>query len=244
MMMTTATLLGSGRAFQNTWPHLLLHGKESGSGGDFMARAEEAVRECPSALLLINQPGLDASDLSSHTTPHLHRLSEQKGASLYPHVHNAPSGAVDQLQALAEEHCGATVQTITAGAQDMRQPGFDGIPPVAGIQHALRLDFSPLARSQPLRAQQVAQHDAYLQSLLEGMNMDNMTLIYASSPAPGHLRRRQEGAAARGLFSRFAFFTPGILMALTVALVLLPILAVALTALSSIEISYLAFRKQ
>lgn len=46
------------------------------------------------------------------------------------------------------------------------------------------------------------------------------------------------------LFEKYQFFTPGLFMGIMVSLVLLAILSVAITAVSSLQVSYGAFDKE
>ncbi|KAI9742673.1 MAG: hypothetical protein M1818_003814 [Claussenomyces sp. TS43310] len=130
--------------------------------------------------------------------------------------------------------------------------------------------FEPLPSSEPERSMRLADNDAYLQSTFDNLPA-KYSVMYVTSPvseaifhpsydadfsSPLHTEMKRQFHGVRNakrnstipegapLFQKYQFFTPGLFMGLIVSFVLLSILAVAISAVSSLKVSYGAFDKE
>ncbi|KYK54316.1 uncharacterized protein DCS_06273 [Drechmeria coniospora] len=117
------------------------------------------------------------------------------------------------------------------------------------------------------RANALSDNDAFLASKLEAAQSSSYTILLYSVPqepayepefldllhmdlkrdmqsVPNVPKKNETLRDTRPLFEKYQFFSPGIFMALIVALLLLSILYVGIKALSSLEVSYGAFEKE
>lgn len=260
ILLLGAAVLSS--AFKNTSPHFIScpHSAVNGapkassflSSTAFEELADSAIASCSSnTYIVIHQPGIHASDFRfSKASPHLKRALGSQRAFEYPYVHG-DSVNLDHLQEVAINKCGAGLISIdpATGSFTIMEEGEAQVPKF------LRLELDPLPADRVERMTQLADNDRFLNTLLSSFEDNNgATIVYTSSP-PLHVPLARRDVAEEpflgnstlpigGLFKRYQYFTPGLFMGLLTGIILFSMLAVALRAISSIEISYHAFDRQ
>lgn len=216
------------------------------------------------------QPSVHASDFSADRSPLLRKLvREAKTKMVVPYGHGDVD--VGEMARQVADKCGvpeAEIERIDGAT--MEHPVYDDDASGSTGEHTtgnrvIIVDLPTLPVSHDERQLTMGDNEHFLHSLLRSLPRKEYNLIYVSTPppaAPGSYRRSHPSlvdaqsalaaAAAKkrarngtvvtgGLFSRYQYFTPGILMGYMAMLILVPVLIVGLQALSSLQISYRAF---
>jgi len=234
----------------------------------FLSAAVDVIKTCSSsAYILVSQPNLLLSDLTSHASsaPHLKSLLKSVPASnrwvadeVLASAELGMDGVVEALAIAAKEYCDAEVEGVDVTTGGLKQLA-DSKPKL------LLLSFPALpasSASASVHAESISNHDAMLHAVMELIPAQGWTVFYASSSPESsvrgvhesvdqnyhgsELKRRGAGGNATegGLFHRYQFFTPGIFMGYTVGLVLALVLYVGLSAIGGLTVSYGAFEKE
>ncbi|KAI9739521.1 MAG: hypothetical protein M1834_006237 [Cirrosporium novae-zelandiae] len=276
-------------AFADTSPffffstsELLISVPEIQTPSTLIPRLSNLLSSCPSDFyVLVSQPGLDASDLSwfPRSAPNLRRRMDGTNKDVRSSFEiRDVLGEVNsaEIEKSLAEMCRAGVVAVDASTGSF--PILSDATP-----RVIRLDFPSLPTTRG--AMKAAEHDAFLNSVLDLLPSEKYTVIYTTSHIQDsvegsqiqendqlyemnngmwedevHMDLKRDFSASSGLahvskkdeiqlpdgplFARYQFFTPGIFMGLFVSFILLSILYIAITALSSLQVSYLAFDKE
>ncbi|KAK9472555.1 vacuolar ATP synthase subunit S1-domain-containing protein [Dipodascopsis tothii] len=244
--------------------HLKRSSESVASADHFRDVVHRIVADHPvDRLVVVHQPGVHSSDFSgstpAHATANLRQLFDKAELSYaVRHAHGALD--VDALHKHCASKWGAETTEI-----DARTNAFS-LPETAG-PHVVRVNF-PAPPTDSTRAAVLADHDAFLSSVMSVLGAYKYAVVYTSSAA-GALGKREAPSQTTALpaatsgyvfvsgtavpigdltngsvFTRYQFFTPGMFMAIVASLLMVVILGVALQAISSIKISYDAFAKE
>ncbi|KAH9037644.1 hypothetical protein EDB85DRAFT_590681 [Lactarius pseudohatsudake] len=186
------------------------------------------------AVVLVDQPGLHASDLRflSPESFVATRLQDSPSSSQLPYVRFPHQG--NSLQDLADrvtQHCGAQRLSfpVGEGPEDLESDG----------KHVLSLSMPEITENAGARRDFVAEHEARLASELERIErtFPRHVVVFAGSrrqddsapePAPSH--------PAGGILARYQLLTPALISALLLTFfVLIPIVLFGVSALASIQ---------
>jgi len=259
-MPLSTLLLGGCYAFEDTSPFILAVSHKTHhsnaldsttqfpitiSADHFHTIARQTVSHCSSDLyILVSQPGLHVTDLTGSTVPYLRKNvknAESKITADYGH------GIIDleDISLLAQEKCHAEATFVDA--RHATFPAFQA----TNKTRVVTIEFDELPELLSRRKSHLSDNDAFLLSIMTSFpNSPNYTLIFTSSPSShiqSHKRSavffRQDDTAnstaanSAGLFQHYQFFTPAIFMGLMAAVVLVPVLLVAVTVVSSLKIA-------
>ncbi|KAK3325433.1 BIG/ATPase V1 complex, subunit S1 [Apodospora peruviana] len=215
-----------------------------------VAAAKEVFSTCPTdRYVVVSIPNLHAADVrdaSGSRMPNLKRaVSKGNLKSEFSVAEVIGQVATDPL----EQYIKTTCKDSTVERVELRH-----LPSLKEVEK---------------RAEVLADNDHELGKLLDGLNGEEFTVIIVSDPnqfqayepqfaEPVHMdlkrseplsafigqRANNETRDNRPLFEKYQFFTPGIFMGLLALVLILSILAVGLSALSSLQVSYGAFDKE
>ncbi|KAH9172145.1 hypothetical protein EDB89DRAFT_999269 [Lactarius sanguifluus] len=187
------------------------------------------------AVVLVDQPGLHASDLRSLSPESFvaTRLQDSPSSSQLPYVRFPHQG--NSLQDLADrvvQHCGAQRLSFPVGE------GPEVLEPGPG-KHVLSLSMPEITEIAGARRDFVTEHEARLASELERIErtFPRHVVVFAGS-------RRQDDSAAEpapsppagGILARYQLLTPALISALLLTFfVLIPIVLFGISALASIQ---------
>ncbi|KAJ9645214.1 hypothetical protein H2201_000990 [Coniosporium apollinis] len=239
--------------------------------GQLSSQIESSLADCPSdTYIIVSQPGVSAADFSDRlSTPHLRDYIDRHGgvqsSVTVPEVVGT-IGTDALLQRLAQK-CKATTITVDSekrhinmGKASPRAVKVDfPVLPSHGEERTAELGrrdsyldatiaaagerFTVIYTTTPPSSEQLAatQHKTQVvyemdESYPEAYHMDLKRDV--SSHAENNT------ASNLPLFEKYQFLSSGIFMGLSVSLLLFMILYVAVTAVSSLEVSYYAFSKE
>lgn len=229
------------------------------STSKMMESTRHILDSCPAdAYILVNQPGLHASDFDHHEdiAPHLASLVDDAAS-----VHEAPNVYYDdsndeylsEIKEFLMEKCSAKLLDVdpTTGAFDTY---VDTTPRV------ITMDFKSAGdKDSKDRKDQLRKHDDYLYSLVSLLPSPNYVLIYTSTPhaftgtgdksdAVINTAESNKNSSSGdnklpgdSLFENYQFFSPGIFMSIIVSIFLLIVLSQAVTWISQLQVSYKSF---
>jgi len=171
----------------------------------FLLIAKDVISQCPSDVYVIaTQPGVHASDfrnghagvmrVSSEAAlgvgmPHLKRaLHEERGQLIVPYARRPSDVDKGEMSSLggeiavelgewARQNCGAEVVEVDASTGSFERFG-DMKPKV------LMVNLEKLSEDPVERAQELANTDAFLFSIIDSFPVKRFTLIYTSTPRP------------------------------------------------------------
>ncbi|KAI9754210.1 MAG: hypothetical protein M4579_004807 [Chaenotheca gracillima] len=218
---------------------------------------------------IIHQPGVKSSDFAAASaSPKLRSFLDTTNEESHTKASYNVSeviGELDpsELQRYLGEECKADVTTLD-GPSGHFEMALDINPKV------MRFDFPTLPVSNADRIGQLVHTDKFLSSFIKTLPLSSKHIVmYTTTSGPsseGHLyqhstsnEQQKLGLNRRGLdarqgenvtlvdgplFERFQFLTPAIFMGLIVVSILLMILYVAISAVSSLQVSYAAFDKE
>ncbi|KAI9466595.1 hypothetical protein BJY52DRAFT_2353 [Lactarius psammicola] len=187
------------------------------------------------AVVLVDQPGLHASDLRSLSPASFvaTRLQDSPSTAQLPYVRFPPQG--NTLQDLADrvtQRCGAQRLSFPVGA------GPESLESGSG-KHVLCLSMPAITEAAGARRRSVTEHEARLASELERIEraFPRHLVVFAGS-------RRQDDSApeptpsppAGGILARYQLLTPALISGLLLTFfVLIPIVLFGVSALASIK---------
>ncbi|KAN0140137.1 hypothetical protein V8E53_002033 [Lactarius tabidus] len=189
------------------------------------------------AVVLVDQPGLHASDLRSLSPASFvaTRLQDSPSAVQLPYVRFSPHGnAIQDLADRVTQRCGAQRLSFPVGA------GPESLEPSSG-KHVLCLSMPAVTEAAGPRRRSVTEHEARLASELERIEraFPRHLVVFAGS-------RRQDDSApepapspsppAGGILARYQLLTPALISGLLLTFfVLIPIVLFGVYALASIQ---------
>lgn len=229
-----------------------------------------SVYGCPAdAYILVNQPGVHASDLR-HDAPHLSALLSEAESSIESSymLYDAPA-VLDQISDSVVNHCGGKKITV-----DTRTGGFP--PYVDTAPRVISLDFDPLSTDKSVRRNQLRDNDAMLYSVTTLLPSRNYIIVYTAQQADSTSGDSSDSSSSSdsafkitgtsvreedddnkdnnkddnkdgkdkkydSLFVNYQFLSPGIWMTMVVSLLLLLVLLQAMSWIAELQVSYKAF---
>lgn len=283
-LVPVALMAAAGYAFENASPLLVISNEadladtsNNIAGGSAMAHGtvfadlRQSLKECPADIyVFVHQPGLDALDLGTGSTPYLKELIDEAHE-----VREKPNVMWDDSAALAERdfrewvrtHCGAEEIVV-----DTRKGAVK--PFVDTARRAISVDFAPLRADIGDASEQLRSHDSLLKTVVRSLPTANFVIVYTSSPRStiasslyelqeDEKQENQESASesytadAAGastvyasdddviegdsLFDKYQFFSPGFFMVAIASIFMLWVLFVAIGWVSSLQVSYHSF---
>jgi len=200
------------------------------------------------AIVIIEQPGLHASDLRN-LSPNTHisrSLSASVSARQYPYVRTQSGIDISSISDRLSSRCRSRLLEYSLGESN--------INPEQNVKHVVFLTMPTLHEYGTARQDAMAKYESMLAdelSLLATTFPDHL-VIYTGSPLPSHYKRQQPdepvlnfdaGSLAAnttlptgGILKRFQLLTPGLITALLVTFfVLVPVTMLGLNALASIQ---------
>jgi hypothetical protein len=188
------------------------------------------------AVVLVDQPGLHASDLRSLSPASFvaMHLQDSPSTAQLPYVRFPPQGnSLQDLANLVTQHCGARRLSFPVGA------GPESLDSASG-KHVLCLSMPAVTETAGARRRSVAEHEARLASELERIEraFPRHLVVLAGS-------RRQDDSAPEpapapsptgGILARYQLLTPALISGLLLTFfVLVPIVLFGVSALASIQ---------
>jgi len=245
-------------AFENTFPVVawtlqrstaleLLPSTVSDSGGlvHSILSAEGICNH--DAVVIIEQPGLHASDLRSlPSSCHLAKnLASAPSCRQYPYSQS--SGDVPSAVEALVAKCNSRIITLTPGGE---LHGFD-----KQSKHVVRATFPKLDGSGKDRRKVMESHESLLSGFVAQLSskFPDLLFIYTGQPSSAHLGKRQSPGSPSvnrpvlslissnsalpegGILKRYQLLTPGVITALLVSFFILGVIMVGLRALASIQ---------
>jgi len=205
------------------------------------------------AVIIIEQPGLHASDLRN-LSPNTHisrSLSASVSARQYPYVPAQNGIDISSISDKLSTRCRSRLLEYSLGESD--------ITPEQNTKHVVFLTMSTLHEYGASRKDAMMKYESMLAdelSLLATIFPDHL-VVYTGSPLPSHYKRQHldipdiperpvlplDGSLAvnttlptGGILKRFQLLTPGLITALLVTFfVLVPVTMLGLNALASIQ---------
>ncbi|KAI0302961.1 hypothetical protein BC826DRAFT_1089447 [Russula brevipes] len=194
------------------------------------------------AVIVVDQPGLHASDLRSlsPSSSLAARLQDAPSSLQLPYVrfpapHQAPAAPLQDLADKVATLCGAQRIAVPIGANDFDPSSSRPAPE----KHVLSLSLPAVTESAAARKRSIAEHEARLATELEKVvrAYPRHLVILAGS-------RRQDDPApapspfppAGGILARYQLLTPALITGLLLAFfVLVPVVLFGVSALASIQ---------
>jgi len=229
------------------------------------------LSSCPSKnYILLSQENVNLDDFTSdRAVPFLRRALKSDGVKSVINVAEVVGqSSADVIQQYLQETCGATIEVHDG----MESPEKSQSKHVGKDSATIaRVNFKGLPSTEPKRSAQLADHDAYLNTVLEELPVDSAyTVIYTTTPVsaethityeptfqdqePLHVelkrqidfvpRADEKNATSPPLFEKYQFLSPGIFMGLLTIIILLSILSVGISAIAGLQVSYGAFDKE
>ncbi|ETW84406.1 hypothetical protein HETIRDRAFT_313450 [Heterobasidion irregulare TC 32-1] len=197
------------------------------------------------AVVLVDQPGLHASDLRalSPSSPLTTLLSRSPSSVQLPYISRTAGSSVHDLADRISSRCGSRVLSS--------MPGQGGVAAVRGAKHVVCLSMMDLQGTAGRRKAVVADHESSLAHELDAIASAAPThlVVFAGSSAlaPRDRRRAEPALGALqqpgdvvpptgGVLKRYQLLTPGLITSLLVAFfILLPGVFFGVSALASIQ---------
>ncbi|KAI0269402.1 hypothetical protein BC834DRAFT_866123 [Gloeopeniophorella convolvens] len=183
------------------------------------------------AVIMVDQPGLHASDLRSlaSSSSIAMRLQDSPSSIQLPYAHLSPSAeSMQDLAAAVAQRCGAQQLAFPVGA---------GPAEVAsGSKHVVCMSMPAVTESAGARKRAVAEHESRLADELERIVrvFPRHLVLFAGS-------RRQDAPAPSpspegGILARYQLLTPALITSLLLVLfILVPVVLLGVSALASIQ---------
>ncbi|KAF9553616.1 hypothetical protein CPC08DRAFT_673070 [Agrocybe pediades] len=208
------------------------------------------------AILLVEQPGLHASDLRRLSPDaHLHsKLSSSYSARQYPYIPNHHGGIGDTLSSVLES------VSSRCNSRLLKHYSPEHTELEHGVKHVLSMTLPHLSESGSARMSAMDHHDKSLASALSSLSAScpDHLVIYTGSPHPASHKRQESDVPDRpsldfssvsssfaptnttlpagGILKRYQLLTPGLITGLLVAFfILIPIVLGGMNALASIQ---------
>ncbi|KHN95404.1 uncharacterized protein MAM_06681 [Metarhizium album ARSEF 1941] len=253
---STFALPGAAFAFSDSSPWVLLSSSKISqpvntnqiqTSSEVISFTKHVLDECPTdRYLIVTQPGINAADLSQ-TDCLMPRICKSVEGSRVKGKYTVAEVIGDVTEARLDEYinsaCRMKGKTVNVNSVQLGS-------------------FSP-----PTRAQDLASNDASLAPELEAItSSDSYTILLYATPReplyesefiePLHMGMKRDTRDVHlqqnndtefnklPLFQKYQFFTPGIFMALIVAIVFFSIIGAGIRGLASLEVSYGAFDKE
>jgi len=196
------------------------------------------------AIVLIDQPGLHASDLRTlPSSSSLARfLSSATSSRQFPYVRNPSQSPFASVAQSISDRCSSQVLEFT--------PGQEGVTLDSASKYVIHIPMPHLEGTSGSRKSIMTEHDTRLSSGLEAIAnvFPNHIVVFAGSSIPSKRRfddtarvnafDPQPSASKKegGILSRFQLLTPGLITTLFIAFfILVPIVFVGISALASIQ---------
>ncbi|KAF9020232.1 hypothetical protein BDZ89DRAFT_1203997 [Hymenopellis radicata] len=190
------------------------------------------------AVVIVDQPGLHASDLRSlPPTSHISRsLTSSASSHQRPYVPVQQSGDLVALAQMISERCAARLVTFA--------PGISGVSLDKNEKAVVVINLPGLTNEGYTRKGSMLHHDQLLADAMESMPFETQLTLFSSSVLPHHKRQAEEdeppvfpsASKKGGILARYQLLTPALITTLLVVLfVLLPLLYFGISALASIQ---------
>ncbi|KAK0242201.1 hypothetical protein EDD85DRAFT_946346 [Armillaria nabsnona] len=198
------------------------------------------------AIIVVDQPGLHASDLRSlPSNSHIARsLNASTTSRQYPYVHHDGYSASGDLISFAQsvsERCNARLVSL--------MPGYGHASLDAGEKAVVVVSLPELSVEGYARKSNMLKHDDLLESTLSTLPYSQHLTIYSTSVLPTHHKRQSPDSPPvldlsstsvappkGGILARYQLLTPGLILVLLIVVgVLLPIIYFGIQALASIQ---------
>ncbi|KAF9480805.1 hypothetical protein BDN70DRAFT_931408 [Pholiota conissans] len=209
------------------------------------------------AVVLIEQPGLHASDLRvlSPDTHLRHSLDKARSSKQYPYIPIDTPFDLAALGSRVSSKCGSQLVQYAAGEKAHGKG--------RGKKHVVCMKMPHLSEKGPGRNAMMHKHESLLASELNSIasTFPNHIIIYTGSSSPSHHHKRQESTTpdrpildlsnlpsaplapatnttlpTGGILKRYQLLTPALITGLLVVFfILVPVLYFSLGALSSIQ---------
>ncbi|KTW31386.1 hypothetical protein T552_00031 [Pneumocystis carinii B80] len=217
------------------------------SGHAFQSLVRSSI-DCESGYhVFVLQPGLHADDLKHSVMPWIKNSIDKAPERLVvPYGYGYVD--VENIIKYVEDKC--YIKSILIDAESGEYPLLYN-----ETEKILILQFPPIVGTMEERRHLLTNHDLFLHFLLASLPHESKySMIYISTPGPVIIQHRDASVYStpmipvkynsnnpKGLFSKYSFFSEGIYMIWIVLFIIFSILIVALTAISSIKISYGSF---
>ncbi|PPQ71232.1 hypothetical protein CVT25_004538 [Psilocybe cyanescens] len=204
------------------------------------------------AIVLVNQPGLHASDLRTLSpSTHIARsIVSAPSSRQYPYLpsHSEHEYGLPSIAQTVSAKCGSRFLQYT--------PGQDKVSLQPSSKHVLCINMPHLDKSGQARKSTMAQHEILLEHELSSLAsvFPNHLIIFSGSPLVSHSKRQvpdrpildlsasdsfaptNTTLPAGGILKKYQLLTPGLITALLIAFfVLVPAVMMGMTALASIQ---------
>ncbi|KAH9483027.1 hypothetical protein JR316_0005127 [Psilocybe cubensis] len=206
------------------------------------------------AVVLVNQPGLHASDLRTlEPSTHIARsIASAHSSRQYPYLpsHHSHANGILSLAESVSSKCGSRLLQYA--------PGKDKVTLQPNSKHVLCMNMPHLDKSGHSRKTTMAQHESLLGDELSSItsSFPNHLIIFTGSPLGSHSKRQvpdrpildlssdsfssfaptNTTLPTGGVLKRYQLLTPGLITALLIAFfVLVPVVMMGMKALASIQ---------
>ncbi|KAK0231335.1 hypothetical protein IW262DRAFT_1262005 [Armillaria fumosa] len=198
------------------------------------------------AVIVVDQPGLHASDLRSlPSNSHIARsLNASTLSRQYPYVRHdghASSGNLISFAQSVSERCNTRLVSLV--------PGYGHASLDAGEKVVVVVSLPELSVDGYARKSNMLEHDDLLESTLSALPYSQHLTIYSTSVLPTHHKRQSPDSTPvldlssasvappkGGILARYQLLTPGLILVLLIVVgVLLPIIYFGIQALASIQ---------
>ncbi|KAK0191475.1 hypothetical protein F5146DRAFT_930481 [Armillaria mellea] len=198
------------------------------------------------AVIVVDQPGLHASDLRSlPSNSYIARyLNTSTSSRQYPYVrHDGYSSSGDLLSFVqsVSERCNTRLVSL--------MPGYGHASLDAGEKAVVVVGLPELSVEGYARKGNMLEHDVLLESALSALPYSQHLTIYSTSVLPTHHKRQSPDSSPvldlsstsvappkGGILARYQLLTPGLILVLLIVVgVLLPIIYFGIQALASIQ---------
>ncbi|PBK73168.1 hypothetical protein ARMSODRAFT_1015962 [Armillaria solidipes] len=198
------------------------------------------------AVIVVDQPGLHASDLRSlPSNSHIARsLNASTSSRQYPYVRHdgySSSGDLISFAQSVSERCNTRLVSL--------MPGYGHASLDAGEKAVVVVSLPELSVEGYARKSNMLKHDELLESTLSTLPYSQHLTIYSTSVLPTHHKRQSPDSPPvldlpstsvappkGGILARYQLLTPGLILVLLIVVgVLLPIIYFGIQALASIQ---------
>ncbi|KAK0498247.1 hypothetical protein EDD18DRAFT_1156906 [Armillaria luteobubalina] len=198
------------------------------------------------AVIVVDQPGLHASDLRSlPSNSHIARsINASTSSRQYPYVRHDDHSSSGDLVSFAQsvsERCNTRLISLV--------PGHGHASLDAGEKTVVVLSLPELSVDGYARKSNMLAHDDLLESTLSALPYSHHLTIYSTSVLPTHHKRQSPDSTPvldlssanvappkGGILARYQLLTPGLILVLLIVVgVLLPIIYFGIQALASIQ---------